>query len=119
MSTKPIDPKASYNITAAASLLGIKPFHMHELLLAKGDKPARIPAQKELIPGTKTQRWVVKGSELIKYAETRKSGVGQRADGRNKYTIHLTAEELAKVQKFLGTLPEVKIARANPSKSKE
>jgi len=118
MSTKPIDPKASYNITAAAALLGIKPFHMHELLLAKSGKPARIPAQKALIPGTKTQRWIVKGADLIKYDETRKSGVGQRADGRNKYTIHCSAEELAKVQEFLKTLKGVEIKRANPPKTK-
>jgi hypothetical protein len=119
MSTTKLDPKTRYTLDEAADFLGIKRFHMHELVLPHGDKPARIPATKLPHPRfPKIQRWMVLGSDIAAYAANRKSGVGKRSDGRNKWTVYADAEELAKIEAFCkaNNLPAPK--RANPPKSK-
>ena len=114
MSTKIVTAPKLYNLESAAAYLGIKRFHMHELVV-KGKVPAVKQAHPEF---PKIIRWVVTQEALDTYKATRKQGVGKRADGRNKFTIHLTVEELVKVQAALKDLPGVQIARSNPGKSK-
>ena len=117
MSIKGLELNKRYDLEQVASFLGIKRFHAHELVVPK-DGVQRIPSIKQPHPKfPKIQRWMTLGSDIQKYADTRKAGVGKRLDGRNKYTIHLSPEELAKVEKFLATLPGTTIARANKPKA--
>ncbi len=108
--TKVMDRKA------AAQYLGVGSFHVGELI-RKGKFPN---AAKQPIPGRKTVKWFIPVEELDAYKSTRQSGVGKRADGRTKYTIYLTSEELelllsACENKDADTFPP--IVRANPPKA--
>ena len=101
---------------AAAEYLGVGSFHVGELI-RKGKFPN---AEKLPIEGRKTVKWFIPKDELDAYKATRQSGVGKRADGRTKYTIYLTPNELellmdAAANKDADTFPP--IVRANPPKA--
>ena len=104
----------------AATILGVGNFHMGELI-RKGKFPG---SHKSAIPGRNTEKWWIPLDEVNSYAATRQSGVGKRADGRTKYTIYLTFDEMDtltdKIASILGDefLKGELLKRANPPKAK-
>jgi hypothetical protein len=98
--------------SAIAKVLGIGEFHAGELL-RKGAFKGAVKVQRGT---TKTQKWVAPEAAVKAYAQSRKSGVGKRADGRTKWTIYLTDEEYRALNI---AFPKALIQRANPPKASE
>jgi hypothetical protein len=107
MSEKP-SPKI-YNLNQAAAYLGIQP-HSFRTQVRKG----KVEGQKAAHPTLPNiERWTFTQEQLDAYQDS-KGSVGRREDGRNKYTIYLTPEELAALTE---ANPDLLISRANPPKS--
>lgn len=100
------------NISMASKYLNIGHQFCHKLVVEGKFKGAI----KEPIPGSEVERWMIPLEDLDTYKDNRKT-VG-RDDGRNKFTIYLSPEELTKVTKILkeGGLPLPQ--RSNPPKGK-
>jgi hypothetical protein len=73
---------------------------------------------KQPVNGTKTLGWKFTKAQLDAYKATARTGVGKRADGRNKYAGHFSTEELAAVQEFLKSKKFLELQRANQPKAK-
>lgn len=106
MTTQPSTPKY-LNAKQAAAQLHITLDHLKQLT-----RKGKIKAIKGLVKGTNIPTWLYDPEDLKAY--TPKAGVGHRQDGRNKYNIYLTPEELELLAK---TFPALEVKRANPTKS--
>ena len=108
---------ATINIKMAATELGYTEFHTKELV-----RKDKLPAQKELVPGTKANwRWMVEEDDISAFISARGESTrafGARQDGRNKFVAWFTPEEMEAFKTQFPELPEPK--RANkPSVKKE
>jgi hypothetical protein len=84
----------TYGIKEAAAFLGINEQYMRKLILDE-----KIPAQKVRVsPTSDVMKWVVAEEDLV----ARKSNNHSvRNDGRNKYTIYASQDEIAKLRQLL------------------
>jgi len=87
--------------------------HSLRTLLRKG----RLEARKSPVPGMpKVIRWEISSAVLDHYMATRRS-VGKRLDGRNKFSLYATQDELERIRKACPWLDEGLLHRANPGKT--
>lgn len=83
-------------ITAAAEFLGMKPQYVRTLIRKGKFKPNRVKVRED----SEVWRWEIPIDQLKAYQAT--SGTRtRRADGRSKYTMYATQDELSTIQKLV------------------
>jgi hypothetical protein len=104
---------SKFTIKTAAEKLNLTEFYVRKCI-----REGKIEAELEQIGATQVERWVITEKALEEFANRPKQAVGKRDDGRNKFTIYLTPEELEALSEWLADNP-VPFGRANPPKSED
>jgi hypothetical protein len=78
----------------------VKATGLSDNYVRKSIMSGKLEVTKELIPGTKIEKNWISVEEFNRWNVERKSHT-QRDDGRNKFVLYMTPDELEKVQKLL------------------
>jgi len=100
----------------AAKFLGIKPFHMGQLIRDKKVTCVKVAVLDKTGKPTKTMKWMVTQESLEAYKANRKSFGGHNPNGARKMFIYPTPDEIKLIQELL---PNLRMGIANPTKVEE
>lgn len=104
-----MDGETMLDLRGSAKFLGIGEAYMRTLI-RKGVIPT---ALQPIAKDSQVRKHMLKVSDLEAFRDREQHRTGARADGRNRYLIHLNSEELEGLQEFLTiNYPEVEVRRA-------
>lgn len=85
----------TYSIKAAASALGLSEVYIRRMI-----QHGKLATTKVQVGDTEVWRHEIAEAELNKWRKSSSTRT-QREDGRNKFVMYATSDELAKIQKLL------------------
>jgi len=90
-----IKETSQYSINEVAELTGLDTMYVR-----KAVRDGKLTSRMVSVGDTKVQKHMIKGSDILTWRASAGSHT-TRADGRNKYTVYMTKEELAKIEPAL------------------
>lgn len=82
---------AMFSINDLVRTYGLSRVWIHRAIMQD-----KLPAVKEVMPDGKTERWMIKEEDFLHWRETSKRT--KRTDGRSRFVLHATPDELEKLQ---------------------